>query len=162
MRAYQSMGFEVTRTHTGEFVVSKDPVVSIADQIEAEENNGGTCKEPWKTRRLCRPKGKKQQRMQGEPGKQRPSDTGGIGTRSTFVRGAGTSMSRKSFPDGITPANFELVKTTLQTSVDFGWNKTKTVDELRKSGMTVRQARDVVKNEFEGLNSWEKDDIQES
>ena len=102
-----------------------------------------------------------QQRMQGEPGKQRPSDTGGIG-QGAPSSGAGTSMSKKSFPDGITPANFELVKNTLQTSVDFGWNKTKTVDELRKSGMTVRQAREVVKNEFEGLNSWEKDDIQES
>ena len=33
MRAYQSMGFEVTRTHTGEFVVSKDPVVTLKEQI---------------------------------------------------------------------------------------------------------------------------------
>ena len=100
--------------------------------------------------------------MQGEPGKQRPSDTGGV-AQGHPASGQGTSMSRKSFPDGITPANFEIVKTTLQTSVDFGWNKTKTVDELRKSGMmTVRQAREIVKNEFEGLNSWEKDDIQES
>ena len=160
MRAYQSMGFEVTRTHTGEFVVSKDPVVSIADQIKAEENNGGTVKNPGKRGGSAAPK-EEQQRMQGEPGKQRPSDTGGIG-QGAPSSGAGTSMSRKSFPDGITPANFELVKTTLQTSVDFGWNKTKTVEELRKSGMTVRQAREVVKNEFEGLNSWEKDDIQES
>ena len=67
-------------------------------------------------------------------------------------------MSRKAYPDGITPANFELVKTTLQTAVDFGWTKTKTVDELRKAGMTVRQARDVVKNEFEGSRGWENDE----
>ncbi len=39
-----------------------------------------------------------------------------------------------------------------------GWKKTKTVDELRKvAGMTVRQARDVVKNEFEPFERWESD-----
>jgi len=39
---------------------------------------------------------------------------------------------------------------------DFGWTKTKTVDELRKfASMTVRQARDIVKNEFESTRRWE-------
>ena len=65
-------------------------------------------------------------------------------------------MSKKNYPDGITPANFSVVKTTLQTAADFGWTKTKTVDELRKSGhMTVRQARELVKNEFGMLRRWE-------
>ena len=34
--------------------------------------------------------------------------------------------------------------------------KTKTVDELRKfANMTVRQAREIVKNEFESARRWE-------
>ena len=90
-----------------------------------------------------------------EPKNSRPSDIGGTGQGSP-ASGKGTSMSKKSFVDGITPSNFEVVKTTLQTAIDFGWKKTKTVDELRKStGMTVRQARDIVKNEFEGVRRWE-------
>ena len=70
--------------------------------------------------------------------------------------GTGTTMSKKSYPDGITPNNFSVVKTTLQTAIDFGWTKTKTVDELRKSAqMTVRQARELVKQEFENTRRWE-------
>ena len=66
-------------------------------------------------------------------------------------------MSKKSEnPEGINPKNFVVVKKTLQTAVDFQWNKTKTIEELRKSaGMTVRQARELVKAEFEGLRGWE-------
>ena len=65
-------------------------------------------------------------------------------------------MSKKNFPAGITPTNYDVVKKTLQSSVDFGWTKTKTVDELRKfANMTVRQARDIVKNEFESTRRWE-------
>jgi len=65
-------------------------------------------------------------------------------------------MSKKSgYPDGITPKNFQVIKSTLQTAVDFQWNKTKTVEELRKYGMTVRQARELVKNEFQGMRRWE-------
>ena len=65
-------------------------------------------------------------------------------------------MSKKNYPDGITPENFNIVKKTLQTSVDFGWKKTKTVDELRKfGGMTVRQARDVFNKELESTRRWE-------
>ena len=156
MRAMQSLGFEVTRTHTGEFQVSKDPVMTLREQIEQEENNGGTVKNPGKRGRGTAPK-EEQQRLQGEPMNQRPSDTGGTAQGST-ASGRGTSMSRKAYPDGITPANFEIVKTTLQTAIDFGWTKTKTVEELRKSGMTVRQARDIVKNEFEGTKGWENDE----
>ena len=48
MRAMQSLGFEVSRTHTGEFQVSKDPVITLREQIEEEENNGGTVKNPGK------------------------------------------------------------------------------------------------------------------
>ena len=49
-----------------------------------------------------------------------------------------------------------MVKNILQTSVDFGWKKTKTVDELRnKAHMTVREAREVVKNELDQTRRWD-------
>ena len=65
-------------------------------------------------------------------------------------------MSKKNYPDGITPDNYEIVKSTLQSAVDFGWKKTKTVDELRnKAFMTVRQARDVYDNELSSTRRWE-------
>ena len=70
--------------------------------------------------------------------------------------GTGTTISKKSYQDGITPTNFEVVKDILQTSVDFGWKKTKTVDELRnKAHMTVREAREVVKNELDQTRRWD-------
>ncbi len=47
MTALQKLGFEITRTHTGEFKVSKDPVISPTDMIEAE---GQTTKETGWTR----------------------------------------------------------------------------------------------------------------
>ena len=56
-------------------------------------------------------------------------------------------------------ANYEVIKSTLQTAVDFQWSKTRTVDELRsKAGMTVRQARELVKNELGQTRRWE--DVQ--
>ena len=65
-------------------------------------------------------------------------------------------MSKKNYMDGITPNNFKVVKNILQTSVDFGWKKTKTVDEIRKSAhMTVREARDVYDNELGSTRRWE-------
>jgi len=66
-------------------------------------------------------------------------------------------MSKKSaYPKGITPTNFEIVKNTFQTAVDYDWKKTKTVEELRKAtGMTVRDARDLVASEFQGVKRWE-------
>ncbi len=101
--------------------------------------------------------GERRQASQGEPEKSRPSDSGGV-AQGHPASGTGTSMSKKSFPDGITPANFSVVKDTLQTAIDFGWTKTKTVDELRKSAsMTVRQARELVKNEFDNVRKWEDD-----
>ena len=52
--------------------------------------------------------------------------------------------------------NFQVVKNTLQSAVDHGWKKTKTVEQLRKYGhMTVRQAREIVKSEFESIRRWE-------
>jgi hypothetical protein len=70
---------------------------------------------------------------------------------------SGSSLAKKSvYPKGITPANFDVVKKTLQTALDYDWKKTKTVEELRKAtGMTVRDARDIVANEFEGVKRWE-------
>jgi len=151
MQQLQAMGFEVSRTHTGDFKVSKDPVFSTKDMLELQLGGGqiGEGQEKQDPERT---------RFQGEPAVPRSSDIGGIGQGSPSS-GKGTSMSKKNFPSGITPVNFNVVKKTLQTAVDFGWSKTKTVDELRKFGsMTVRQAREIVKNEFESTRRWEEKD----
>ena len=88
----------------------------------------------------------------------RPSDIGGV-AGGFPASGSGTSMSKKSFPDGITPTNFEVVKKTLQTAIDFNWTKGKTIEELRKfAGMTVRDARELVRNEFDVVKKWEDDE----
>ena len=148
MQQLQAMGFEVARTHTGDFKVSKDPVFSTREMLEmsmggGQIGEGQEKRDPERTR------------FQGEPQVPRSSDIGGIGQGSPSS-GKGTSMSKKNFPTGITPTNYDVVKKTLQSSVDYGWSKTKTVDELRKfASMTVRQAREVVKNEFESTRRWE-------
>jgi hypothetical protein len=52
-----------------------------------------------------------------------------------------------------------VVKKTLQSAIDFNWNKTKTVEQLRKSTrMTVRECRNIVKNEFADMKRWEDDE----
>jgi hypothetical protein len=100
------------------------------------------------------------QQFQGQPEKKIPSDIGGMGQGSPSS-GTGTSQSKKSY-DGINPANFEIVKSTLQDAVDFGWKKTKTVNMLRKDAiMTVRQARDIVNNELGQTRRWEDDSEKE-
>ena len=148
MQQLQAMGFEVARTHTGDFKVSKDPVFTTREMLEMQMG-GGQIGEGQEKRDPERT------RFQGEPQVPRSSDIGGIGQGSPSS-GKGTSMSKKNFPTGITPTNFSVVKKTLQSSIDFGWTKTKTVDELRKfASMTVRQARDIVKNEFESTRRWE-------
>ena len=151
MAMLQQMGFEITRTHTGEFKISKDSAITAEEMALMSSNMGGI---NGRGNMMGQQEENKQSFGQ-EPKNSRPSDIGGTGQGSP-ASGKGTSMSKKSFVDGITPSNFEVVKTTLQTAIDFGWKKTKTVDELRKStGMTVRQARDIVKNEFEGVRRWE-------
>ena len=155
MAMLQQMGFEVTRTHTGEFKVSKDSAITeetLAMGMNMMGNSGVNGRGDMMGQQQ-----ENKQSFEGEPKNSRPSDIGGTGQGSP-ASGSGTSMSKKSYVDGITPANFEVVKNTLQTSVDFGWTKTKTVDELRKStGMTVRQARDIVKNEFAGMREWDNE-----
>jgi hypothetical protein len=100
--------------------------------------------------------------MQGEPKLGRPSDVGGVASGFP-ASGSGTSMSKKSFPEGITPNNFSVVKNTLQLAIDFDWTKSKTIEELRKSaGMTVRDARELVKSEFQNVKRWEDDDQEVS
>jgi len=96
--------------------------------------------------------------FQGEPQNSRPSDVGGTMGQAP-ASGKGTSMSKKSqYHDGINPRNYEVVKKTLQSAVDFQWKKNKTTEELRKyAGMTVRQARDLVKAEFDNMRRWEDD-----
>jgi hypothetical protein len=143
MQALQGMGFEITRTHQGEYKISKDPINNPA--LVEGRGRGNSLGEAEEQR----------QESQGEPENSRPSDTGGV-AEGFPASGTGTTMSKKSYPDGITPNNFSVVKTTLQTAIDFGWTKTKTVDELRKSAqMTVRQARELVKQEFENTRRWE-------
>tara|TARA_R110000824_G_scaffold337826_1_gene524375 strand:- start:842 stop:1315 length:474 start_codon:yes stop_codon:yes gene_type:complete len=157
MLALQQLGFAITRTHTGEFKVSKDPLmIPETEDLLGEGKTGrgrGTAAPVEET-----------QQNQGEPHKQRPSDIGGMGQGSPSS-GTGTSMSDKSSKkdyDGINPANFEIVKSILQDSVDFGWKKTKTVNTLRKSAiMTVRQAREIVNKELGQTRRWEDDSEKE-
>jgi len=160
MKSLQGLGFEISRTHTGEFKVSKDPVVTTADMATAEgtlAENPGQLKPGGRGRGTAAPK-EDQQRFEGEPQHKLPSKVGGIAGGHP-ASGHGTSLSRKNFPDGITPANFEAVKRTLQTSVDFGWTKQKTESELRsKAFMTVRQARQIVKDELGQTRRWEDDE----
>jgi len=158
MAAMQAMGFEVKRTHTGEFKVSKDPIINPMMMAQEESPKGN------KTGRgnAMGQKKENKQSFQGEPKRGRPSDPGGT-SQGSPASGTGTSMSKKSFQDGITPDNFDVVKSILQTSVDFGWKKTKTVDELRsKAFMTVRDAREIVKSELESTRRWDNDSEEES
>ena len=141
MAKMQQMGFDVSMTHNGEFKISKTPAL----EEDLKLGRGRETAAPVENR----------QSYEGEPQLTRPSDLGGV-AQGHPASGSGTTMSKKNYPDGITPSNFTVIKKTLQTAVDFGWNKTKTVEELRKfGGLTVRQARDIVKNEFEGLRRWE-------
>ena len=89
--------------------------------------------------------------MQGSPEKKPAASVRGGGK----VRKNDLELT-SNFKDGITPDNFELVKNTLQNSLDYGWTKTKTVEQLRKvARMTVRQARECVKNELGEQRRWE-------
>ena len=150
MMMLQQMGFEITRTHTGEFTISKNSAMTPelmygVGAINGNMNGAGKGKPaPLES----------QQQFEGEPNNKRPSDIGGTGQGSPT---SGSSLAKKSaYPKGITPSNFEVVKNTLQTAVDYDWKKTKTVEELRKAtGMTVRDARDIVASEFEGVKRWE-------
>jgi hypothetical protein len=154
MLALQQLGFAITRTHTGEFKVSKDPMM-IPEEIDVLSGGDGK----GRGRGTASPKEDRQQ-FQGQPENKRPSDIGGMGQGSPSS-GTGTSMSQKGF-DGITPDNYEIVKSTLQDAVDFGWKKTKTVNMLRKNAiMTVRQARDIVNNELGQTRRWEDDSEKE-
>lgn len=161
MKAFQSLGFEISRTPTGEFTISQEPVVSLKEQIEGQrddyQNETETIKKPGGRGRSRADPKEEQQRMQGEPARQRSGTEGGV-QGDPRGAGRGTTGIRKNFPKGITPDNFDLVKTTLQTALDFGWKKTKTVDELRKvTKMTVRDAREIVDNELGAFERWESD-----
>ena len=169
MAAMQAMGFEVTKTHTGEFKVSKNPIINptmMMLESNNESDKPNTSGSKGRGRGTAAPK-EDQQEVDGKPKKQRPSDKGGVG-QGAPASGSGTSQSKKAeiqpflqpkkFPDGITPANFEIVKSTLQSAIDFDWTKTKAVDELRtKANMTVRQAREIVKQELSDTKRWEED-----
>jgi len=158
MAAMQAMGFEVKRTHTGEFKVSKDPIINPMMMAQEESPK----EKPQRSRGPAMGQKKEnKQSFQGEPKRGRPSDPGGTAQGSPSS-GPGTSMSKKGYQSGITPDNFSVVKSILQTSVDFGWKKTQTVDELRtKAFMTVRDAREVVKNELESTRRWDDDSEKE-
>ena len=70
-------------------------------------------------------------------------------------------LKQSEYGDGINPSNYKFVKDTLQSSINFNWTKKKTVEELRKyAGVTVRQAREIIKNELSETRRWE-DGIQE-
>ncbi len=143
MAKLQQMGFKIERTHTGEYNISKE--VQELENEELKNGRGRSTAAPEEGR----------QNAQGEHVESRPSDMGGV-AQGHPSSGSGTSMSQKNFPNGITPTNFDVVKKTLQTAMDFGWKKTKTVEELRKyAGMTVRNARDIVNEEFGHIQRWD-------
>jgi hypothetical protein len=150
MMMLQQMGFEITRTHTGEFNISKNSAMTPEMMFGVGAINGNM---NGAGKGVPAPQ-EKTQSFEGEPNNSRPSDIGGTGQGSPT---SGSSMSKKSaYPKGITPSNFNVVKNTLQTAIDYDWKKTKTVEELRKAtGMTVRDARDLVAAEFEGVKRWE-------
>ena len=161
MKSLQGLGFEISRTHTGEFKVSKDPVITTAEMTGMAEDEATNPNAPVKPggrgRGTAAPK-EDMQRFEGEPQHKLPSKVGGIAGGHP-ASGHGTSMSRKNFPKGITPLNFEAVKRTLQSGIDFGWTKKKTIDELRtKAFMTVRDARDIVKVEYESVRRWDDEE----
>ncbi len=146
MAKLQQMGFKVERTHTGEYNISKE--VQEYENEELKNGRGRSTAAPEEGR----------QNAQGEHVESRPSDMGGV-AQGHPSSGSGTSMSQKNYPNGITPTNFDVVKKTLQTAMDFGWKKTKTVEELRKySGMTVRNARDIVNEEFGHVQRWDDEE----
>ena len=146
MAKLQQMGFKIERTHTGEYNISKE-----VQEYENEELKLG------RGRETAAPE-EQRANAQGEHVESRPSDMGGVAQGSPSS-GTGTSMSQKNYPNGITPTNFDVVKKTLQTAMDFGWKKTKTVEELRKyAGMTVRNARDIVNEEFGHIQRWDDEE----
>ena len=161
MMALQSLGFNITRTHTGEFKVSKDPVITTEEQFmgapsDPSENDLG---DEGRGRGTAAPK-EDTQRFEGEPKRSYPSRAGGQMQGQPAKKPQGSSKKSvdltKKFPNGIRPDNFEVVKQTLQDSIDFGWKKTKTVDMLRKNArITVRQAREIVTNELGNTRRWE-------
>jgi len=153
MLALRQLGFAITRTHTGEFKVSKDPMLAPEEASLLGEGKTG------RGRGTAAPKEGTlaAQRFQGEPTKRNPTDLGGI-AEGHPASGSGTSMSQKAQHDGITPDNYKVVKQTLQDAVDFQWKKTKTVDMLRKNAIiTVRQAREIVNSELGETRRWEDD-----
>ena len=83
MLALQQLGFAITRTHTGEFKVSKDPLMIPETASLLGEGKTG------RGRGTAAPVEETQQN-QGEPHKQRPSDIGGMGQGSPSS-GTGTS-----------------------------------------------------------------------
>jgi DNA-directed RNA polymerase subunit RPC12/RpoP len=146
MAKLQQMGFKIERTHTGEYNISKE--VQEYENPELKLGRGRETAAPEEQRANA----------QGEHVESRPSDMGGVAQGSPSS-GTGTSMSQKNYPNGITPTNFDVVKKTLQTAMDFGWKKTKTVEELRKyAGMTVRNARDIVNEEFGQVQRWDDEE----
>ena len=146
MAKLQQMGFKIERTHTGEYNISKE--VQEYENEELKNGRGRSTAAPEEGR----------QNAQGEHVESRPSDMGGV-AQGHPSSGSGTSMSQKNYPNGITPTNFDVVKKTLQTAMDFGWKKTKTVEELRKyAGMTVRNARDIVNEEFGQVQRWDDEE----
>ena len=117
MALLQQMGFEIERTHTGEFKVSKDPVIGIREMMEGQGQN--TMKPGERGRETAAPK-EDQQRFEGEPKHVRPSREGGLMQGSPQKKPfsqtkAVMDLEKDKFPDGITPANFEIIKSTYKT-----------------------------------------------
>lgn len=88
MQKLQAMGFEISRTHSGEFKVSKDPVNGAG----SGNPDGSGRPNPEKS---TAPKQEQSTSFQGEHLGGRPSDEGGV-AQGHPASGSGTSMSKKS------------------------------------------------------------------
>ena len=91
MAMLQQMGFEVTRTHTGEFKVAKDSAVTGEALAMMGQGMGGINGRGD----MMGQQQENKQNFSGEPQNSRPSDIGGTGQGSP-ASGSGTSMSKKS------------------------------------------------------------------
>ena len=93
MAMLQQMGFEIERTHSGDFNVSKEANLDMMN--ESMDNSGVN----GRGRSTAAPV-ENRQSFSGMPAQSRPSDMGGIAQGSPSS-GTGSSLSQKNYPDGI-------------------------------------------------------------
>lgn len=150
------LGFAVSRTHTGEFKVSKEPdpeLEALASGAAGRNPTTGSASE-------------RNTNFGGEKLSKRPSDKGGIaqghpasgpkssGSKTLSNKGLGTITEELLNLDVINKSNFDKVKSIIAYGIDNHWTPTHIVKELRdNTDMTEEQAMSFLKEQFRlGLN----------